>query len=148
MKVFKKLDGNKFNFKKGELVINYTRIFKSDIENTRKIVKKIEYKYIILDNIITPNSLNKLAISKDFSYINKTLLNSLEYAGQLLEIDETRIYSINYYNYLLKKELEKHQTFSKKYIANMIKNRKYRIKNKTAILKYFHEQLSVKKRKE
>ena len=82
MKVFNKLDGNKFTFKKGDLFINYTRIFNSYIENTRKIVKKIESKYIILDNIITPNSLNKLAISKDFSYINKTLLNSLEYAGQ------------------------------------------------------------------
>jgi hypothetical protein len=64
----------------------------------------------------------------------------LEYAGELLLIDDSVIYSINYYNVLLKREIEKYQAFSRSYIRKMIVQKKNRkIHNRRAIVKYFYD---------
>lgn len=90
MKIFNKLDGNKFTFKKGNLNKNYNKYNKKYFEtmeflfeDTKKVIKKC-----------SKNSIN------NFNYI-------LEELGILFSLDESKIYNIKKYNKLLKKKIKK-----------------------------------------
>lgn len=140
MKVYKKLDGNKYTYKKGNLFENYTRFNVNFSKNVKKYLTIRKNEKTIMDEIILPKSLNKFLDTKDYKFISDTMNKVLEYAGELLLIDDSVIYSINYYNVLLKREIEKYQAFSRSYIRKMIVQKKNRkIHNRRAIVKYFYD---------
>ena len=140
MKVYKKLDGNKYTYKKGNLFENYTRFNVNFSKNVKKYLTIRKNEKTIMDEIILPKSLNKFLDTKDYKFISDTMNKVLEYAGELLLIDDSIIYSINYYNVLLKREIEKYQAFSRSYIRKMIVQKKNRkIHNRRAIVKYFYD---------
>lgn len=140
MKVYKKLDGNKFTYKKGNLFENYTRYNVKFVANIKKFLATRSLDKTIIDEIIYPQSLNKFLNTKDYKFISDTMNKVLEYAGELLKLDDSIIYSINYYNVLLKREIDKYQAFSRSYIKNMILHKKGRkTHNRRAIVKYFYD---------
>lgn len=144
MKVFKKLDGKKYTFRKGDLFNNYLKYNKDYIDllkssliesgTTKKIIEKLLKKSLFL----------KLITKKDFKVINDTMNDAVEYCGELLNIKNTEIYSINYFNILIKREMKKREAFSKSYIKRLIKNKKINIKtNRVAIIKYIANEISL-----
>ena len=98
MKVFKKLDGNYYTFKKNDLKMNYEKY-------------KDNFSYILkrrlgINNNRVISELNNIPIYKrlfenqfdDFITMN----NSLEYLGQVYELPIEIIYDIKFFNHIIK----------------------------------------------
>lgn len=111
MKALKKLDGQKFTFKKNhiaknkkELIETYEYMF-NKILNSEKLVNK--FKELIKTS------------SKSEQLADKFILKIMEQLGYSLNLEETKIYTTNKFNRKLKKELKlriKNQTNKKRMI--------------------------------
>ena len=66
MKVYKKLDGNKYTYKKGNLFENYTRFNVNFSKNVKKYLTIRKNEKTIMDEIILPKSLNKFLDTKKY----------------------------------------------------------------------------------
>lgn len=98
MKIYGRLRGNLFSF--------YANIYDFFIKN-------IENKY---DNL-----LKKLKITNE----NK-ILDTIEKAGKIFELDESKIYFLNFYNGNLKNKIKHQQTMDRGKILNKIKKREFK----------------------
>ena len=94
MKVFKKLDGDKFTFKRHHLEKNtkrYKKIF----------VKKVQ-QYLntrnkgLMEQIISLAAFSRILYHKE-NEINKVLNQTIEYLGKSFQLDESKIYSIHHF---------------------------------------------------
>lgn len=95
MKTFKKLDGDIYTFKQGDLERNY---------------KNIENSYLSLIKDVLMNNKSVLEIFKVSKYkklfnsitnkknINQEVNEVIEYLGQIFELDTSKIYNIDIYN--------------------------------------------------
>lgn len=98
MKVFEKLEGNKYTFKKNHI-------------NKNRIKHQDTYLHIINKILKYKNSIKAFQeiINIDFNskdeMINKMVLKVMESLGKSFEIDETKIYSYKSFNKELKKKL-------------------------------------------
>jgi len=101
MKVFKKLDGRKFTFKKDNLLTNYKRYCDDMVNLTRKYIN--QNKSIL--KLFT--KLNDVEHIMNKQNVMKIMNNTLETLGLTFELDETLIYDIRLYNKMLLKELDK-----------------------------------------
>lgn len=97
MKVFNKLEGNIFTFKKNHLLNNYNKYYSKFYNIIEVIFGKIQEE-IFFDNFIK----NKKNIDLKQEYFN----NILEKCGEVFNLDNTRIYRTNIYNYFLLKKIE------------------------------------------
>ncbi|MEG0577694.1 MAG: patatin-like phospholipase family protein [Bacilli bacterium] len=141
MKTYNQLDGDCYTFKKGHIFENYNKINVKFI-NCLKSVLSTNQSDILYKKVLPKNNLFNLSNTTDFNVLNTNILKALEYAGKLLEIDDSQIYSINYYNEMLKKEVLKHESFSKNFIKKIIITKKInRIVNRRAIMIYFYKEL-------
>lgn len=125
MKAFYKLDGDKYTFKLGHLDKNYHKYFNSFMN--------------ILSFLYGDNSLTKLVKQSDDNInIIKSFNNIIENIGVLLKIDFYKVYKINKYNKLLRKEILKVDAIKKhsgiKKIMGMLHNEK--------IVKYIYDLLN------
>lgn len=141
MKLFNILDGNKFTFKKYNLIKNYNKYIDS-YEKTLKVLFKNT------DNKI----LTKLFETEIFKGIlnNKTLYNNfnnlIEEAGRIFNFDEANIYNIKSYNKGLQNALSNTETIELDKIAHKIKNKKIEdIIDRRKIVKYFYNQIEKDK---
>lgn len=141
MKLFNILDGNKFTFKKYNLIKNYNKYIDS-YEKTLKVLFKNT------DNKI----LTKLFETEMFKGIlnNKTLYNNfnnlIEEAGRIFNFDEANIYNIKSYNKGLQNALSNTETIELDKIAHKIKNKKIEdIIDRRKIVKYFYNQIEKDK---
>jgi NTE family protein len=140
MKTFNKLDGDKFTFKKHNLVANYNR-YGNNFENNLK-------------NIFDANNnkiLNKIFSTSAFKDIlnGKTLYNNfnqiIEKAGQIFNFEEYVIYNISSYNNGLLNALSNTDTVATEKIINQIKDKKFnKIIDNRHIVKYFYEKIIAK----
>lgn len=143
LKVYGVLDGNKYTFKKDSLDLNYKKngIKYFDFIN-KKYKNKIDSK--IINNILSYNRYNDILHKKDYNYLSKTLNDIIEYAGELLQIDDSKIYNIKTFNMLLKKNINNFEPFSRKHIKELI--RKFSKKaNRRAMMVYIYNELNEKK---
>ncbi|MEG1146735.1 MAG: hypothetical protein RSE21_04820 [Bacilli bacterium] len=92
--------------------------------NCLKSILNTNQSDILYKKVLPKNNLFNLSNTTDFNVLNTNILKALEYAGKLLEIDDSQIYSINYYNEMLKKEVLKHESFSKNFIKKIIVTKK------------------------
>lgn len=99
MKIFNKLEGNKYTFKKGHLKKNqelygetYKHIVKK-ILNSQKLIKQIKE--------FSDLAPNKNEIKKE------VFIKVMEYTAKTFNLDETKIYSHTSFNNAIKKELKK-----------------------------------------
>lgn len=108
MKHFKKLDGNNYTFKKGQLQKNYMKVEKKYKNIINELLlepyNKTSVKFTSIFNI---GKLNRILtkIKSDESIENEVNV-AIEYLGKLFSIDDTNIYSMNKFNNLLLKSVK------------------------------------------
>lgn len=137
MKTFGKLEGDKFTFKKYNLIKNYNKnidnfekklkgLFKStDNKVLTKLFQTDIFKEIINDKI-SYNSFNEL----------------VETAGKIFNFDETDIYRIPSYNKGLLTALSNTPSINLEEITTTIKDKKLKdIVDRRKIVKYFYNQI-------
>lgn len=101
MKVFKKLDGKKYTFKKNNLLYNYNRYNNKFVNLTRHYV---EQNKSILKLF---NKLNDVEHVINRQNIMSIMNKNIEGLGNIFEIDETKIYDIRLFNMKLLNALNK-----------------------------------------
>ncbi len=107
MKYFKKLDGNNFTFKKGDIHKNYLKIKMNYIYHINKLVSNSK-KSKIKNKIFEITKYNKLLLDiNSDNDLEDYMLEYLEYLGKVFELDNTKIYTVSKFN---KKILEKLNT--------------------------------------
>lgn len=103
MKHFGKLSGNIYTFKKYDLDKNYKRIgnYYEDILKEILLVGKNK----ILKEIINISKYKKLVLDlSNNKKIEKTMLDTIEYLGEIFNIRKDKIYDINTFNKMIIKE--------------------------------------------
>ncbi len=137
MKTFGKLDGNKFTFRKHNLIKNYNLYNDLFEDNLNSIFKNV-------DNLI----LNKIFLSASFKEIvnRNTRYNNfndiLEKAGKIFNFDESNIYDIHTYNRGLLNTLSNTESIDVEKIKNKIKDKDItNVIDNRQITKYFYESI-------
>jgi len=135
MKTFKKLDGDKFTFRRHNLIKNYNKYNDYYEENLNIIFNGIKNK--LLSNILEAPII-KETIERQIEYKNFNTV--VETAGKIFKFDESNIYSINSYNKGLINELSNTKAIDIDMIKEKIIDRKIRkIIDERQIVKYFYE---------
>ena len=134
MKTFKKLDGDKFTFRKHNLINNYNKYNDIYEENLNIIFKGIKNK--LLTNILeTP--IFKETISRQIEYRHFNTI--IEMAGKIFKFDEANIYNINSYNRGLVNSLSNTTPIDIQTIKNKVTSGKInKIIDNAQIVKYFY----------
>lgn len=140
MKVYGKLDGNKYTFKKGNLNKNYERY--AD--------KFLDYCDNLFDNKDNEIYMNLLKIGffarilktrKDYQ-VKKVLDQAIEFLGRVFKIDDCNLYSIQKYNKLLLEKNNEKEQISKKFIEKNLKQKNFKeFLNTGSIVKYLYNML-------
>jgi len=149
LKVYNKLDGNKYSFKYGNLIKNINKYKGKYLNNVNSLLKENNLNSIILENI----TFRKLY--KNEKSCIKEMNDTIEKLGYLLDIDDSYIYSIKKYNKILLKkfndininlkEIEKSlkdntlktyldNKIMVKYLYELMKNKHYRKLKKLCLL--------------
>ena len=137
MKTFNKLEGNKFTFRRYNLVKNYN-----------KYIDRYELKLNDIFKHTDSKLLNKVFHSEIFKDIlnNKILYNNfnnlVEIAGKIFNFDESTIYHIRSYNKGLLTALSNTPAVELEEITTQLKNKKLEnIIDRRKIVKYFYNQI-------
>ncbi len=142
MKVFCKLDGDKYTCKKGNLIANYRLNKDNYVNQIENVLTDYENEIKIIDKIVDLKNITDLYTKRDEKVISSNMNEILEYAGNMLGIDNTKIYNIKWYNNLLKTRLLKREAFSRKYIKDLVKQKEIKkLLNTSAIIRYIYNQI-------
>lgn len=140
MKIFKKLDGNTYTFKKHHLDINmwlHANKLKHNIENF--LSDKAIVSHSLKKNIFT-----ELIVPKSDEHLKEIILNNLEYLGKIFNIDDSRIHGIFSYNYRLSNALRKVPAINRETIEESIKKGNLKaLLNQQNLIKYLFDKLSL-----
>ena len=141
MKVFNKLEGNKYTFKNRHLEKNYFDLGDDFVNTCKKI---LNHKNGLYDGILKLSIFNKLINSNNKQNVMKILNDNLEYLGKIYDIDDTSIYSVNRYNRILKSKLNESESISVQYINKKIKNKDFKeLLNSKSIVKYIYNLMAI-----
>ena len=139
MKTFNKLEGDKFTFRKYNLIKNYNKYINKYETKLNDIFKQSDSKL-----------LNKVFNSKIFKDIlnNKILYNNfndlIEMAGKIFNFDESVIYNIKSYNKGLLTALSNTPAAQLEEIKTSLKNKELEnIIDRRKIVKYFYNQIEM-----
>lgn len=136
MKVFHKLDGDKYTFKKYHIHFSY-------LKNHRKIEEQLTSLFqnssTITSELIKRSDYQQILNSEDWEEL---YLSQLEYLAKTFELSETEIYRISKFNRLLKTEFMKVEEVNFDMIEKKIKEKKARglIHNKY-VVRYIYQLL-------
>lgn len=127
MKEFDLLEGNKYSFKKNKFSIYY-ETYKETYINYLNEVLRFNTDETILEKLIKISIYKRLITSKNKKIVKKEFMNIIENLGLILELDDTKIYSLKKYNKLLKeKTLLLEEPIPNKKIEFLV-NEKYKVK--------------------
>ena len=141
MKLFNILDGNKFTFKKYNLIKNYNKYIDSYEKTLKDLFKNTDNKILtkLFETEIFKGILNNKILYNNFN-------NLIEEAGRIFNFDEANIYNIKSYNKGLQNTLSNTENIELDKIAHKIKNKKIEdIIDRRKIVKYFYNQLEKNK---
>lgn len=141
MKLFNILDGNKFTFKKYNLIKNYNKYIDSYEKTLKDLFKNTDNKILtkLFETEIFKGILNNKTLYNNFN-------NLIEEAGRIFNFDEANIYNIKSYNKGLQNALSNTENIELDKIAHKIKNKKIEdIIDRRKIVKYFYNQLEKDK---
>lgn len=142
MKTFCKLDGTKYTFKKGNLIANYRRIKDNYVNQIENVLTDYKDEASLLNKIIDLEKITNLYMIRDNKQIENSINDTLEYAGKLLNLDDSKIYNITNYNKELKLAILSHEAFSKKYISKLIKESNFKkMLNRASIVRYIYNAI-------
>lgn len=124
MKVYEKLDGKYFTFKKGHLQKNYEMYFTSYLKRLHTYLCSKPSKSGILDNIIKITVLKHFLITPDAKITIKDWNSEIEKLGKTFQMEETKIYDIRKWNQFIityYQSIEKDNTIEKSIQENKFK---------------------------
>lgn len=142
LKVMNYLDGVKYTFKKNDLEKNYQKYKEQYQQNIKKILTS-KTNQTLLDSILKLTIVKRILSPNE---MKKEYTNIIENLGEILEIEDSKIYSITKYNKLLKEEflkVEKDQTIEAFILQNKIK----KLLNQKETIKYIYDLLDSKNKK-
>ena len=142
LKVMNYLDGVKYTFKKNDLEKNYQKYKEQYQQNIKKILTS-KANQTLLDSILKLTIVKRILSPNE---MKKEYTNIIENLGEILEIEDSKIYSITKYNKLLKEEflkVEKDQTIETFILQNKIK----KLLNQKETIKYIYDLLDSKNKK-
>ena len=140
MKIFDKLTGNKYTFKKSM----YNAMLK-------KVKQKFDYtlnKYLSTKQDFwgEVQRLISMYILKDIKIKDNKFIDIIEFAGATLKIDDSKIYCLNYYNYLLRKKFRKIPAVNQELIKNKIAKKDIKsLLGSKYIVKYIYQIIKNEK---
>ena len=139
MKVYGILDGDKYTFKKGNLVENYIKKSHEFLEYCNYLFKKDEGIYTDILKLGLFKHILKNKKEDEFILIfNETI----EFLGNIFEIDTCNLYDIKKFNRILLKKNKQKEEISKEFIENKIKNKDFKeLLNTSSIVKYLYNAL-------
>lgn len=138
MKHYNQLDGENFTFRKKDLIKNYKNIKNYYVDLIETILES-DKQNLISNKIFKMNNYNNI-IKNDKEYFN-IVNDSLEYLGDILDIDNTKIYNIDNYNKLMLKNIIKlnylkiNKKLKGKMLVGYIYNKYMAEQNKEKLLK-------------
>lgn len=144
LKVFKKLDGIHYTFKKGH-VDKLNKKYQDKFINMIERTIKNNYSDNIIDKILTDLIEKRLfgIIEKD---IDKLFLESLEYVAKCLHVEETKVYRYKKFNKSVRKNFNNYyQVKDKISITELIKNEYKDFDNARRVIIKFYELLEKDK---
>lgn len=139
-KTFGKLEGNKYTFRKYNLIKNYNKYIDNFETTLKELFKNSDNKIL--------NKIFQTDIFKDILN-NKTLYNNfnnlIEEAGKIFNFDESNIYNIKSYNKGLLTALSNVEAIELEEISIQIKNKNLEgLIDRRKIVKYFYNQIEKK----
>lgn len=142
MKVYKKLDGNKFTFRRKTLDAVYNRYSTNISSSVNEIFNYKTQRKSILKKLVSLRKYNKLILNDNEKGVKKILLDNIEYIGKIFELDESRIYDLDKFNRIILSRLRRVEELNYSLIQEKIKVKKVRslLNNKT-IIKYIYEKI-------
>lgn len=141
MKVFHKLEGNLFTFKKGSLEDNYMRYQKRFMVLIHMIFHSKQDK-TLMDNLLSISAFNKIFKKASIKENQKLFLKTIEHIGTVFEMDETRIYDMRVFNKRALLHLEKVEIEEEMDIDALISKRNVKnLLNTKNIIKYIYVKM-------
>lgn len=142
LKVMNCLDGVKYTFKKNDLEKNYQK-YKEQYQQNLKTILTSKANQTLLDSILKLTIVKRILSPNE---MKKEYTNIIENLGEILEIEDSKIYSITKYNKLLKEEflkVEEDRTIETFILQNKIK----KLLNRKETIKYIYDLLDSKNKK-
>lgn len=141
LKMYNKLDGNKYTFKYNHLYKNYKKISWEFNNLLKELFENNEDNKNIYDNFIKYSQFNKLLKKEieDRIIINETI----EFLGDIYNLDDTKIYHIKEFNKLILKNNKEYKV-SKISIKNIKSDDFEGIINSKLLVKYIYNHLIEK----
>lgn len=139
MKTFEKLDGDKYTFKKGNLIANYNKYSSKFLNYCDELFKEDEGIY---DDILKLSFFNRILKTREEYELKKIFNETIELLGKVFEIDTCNLYDIKKYNKILLNKIKKQEEISKDFIEKKIKDKKIKdLLNTSSIIKYLYNRL-------
>lgn len=140
LKIYGKLDGNKFTFKKYNLIKNYNKYIDSFDKNLRDVFKSDNK---ILSKVFNLEAFKELIDGK--TYYNN-FNDIVEMAGFMFNLEESNIYNIKNYNRELLEVLSNTYEVSFDEIVSKVKNKDINnLIGRAGIVKYFYKAIDADK---
>lgn len=120
MKEFGKLKGDKYTFYRSgydSSIDRITRYFITYIENTL-FTKNDADSRLLKDEVL------KKILKLDSKNIRKKVVETMEFLGQVLKLDDSNIYTYSYYNFMVKRILQKKRKFNKQFLEEQINKKR------------------------
>lgn len=141
LKMYNKLDGNKYTFKYNHLYKNYKKISWEFNNLLKELFENNEDNKNIYDNFIKYSQFNKLLKKEIEDRI--TINETIEFLGDIYNIDDTKIYHIREFNRLILKNNKEYKV-SKISIKNIKSDDFEGIINSKLLVKYIYNHLIEK----
>lgn len=140
MKTMGRLDGDFFTFKKGSLARNYVRYGDRFIDDLKSFFGSSSN---VISDLIVKSSLFKDFMDKRVTYNRFNYV--IQLCGRYFSLDESRVYDIMFYNFLLRRRLRTFSSISKSLLlsditSNDIKSLKKDVSN-GAIVSCFYDYI-------
>lgn len=141
LKVYNKLDGNKYTFKYNHLYKNYKKISWEFNNLLKELFENNEDNKNIYDNFIKYSQFNKLLKKEIEDRI--TINETIEFLGDIYNLDDTKIYHIREFNRLILKNNKEYKV--RKISIKNIKSDDFEgIINSKLLVKYIYNHLIEK----
>jgi len=140
LKEYNQLDGNKYTFKKGNLNQNYDKYSHKFLEYVDYIFKSDEGIYT---DLLKLSFFSRILKTRKEYELKKIFNETIEFLGNLFEVEPCHLYGIKKFNNILLKQNNKKEEISKNFIEKKLKQKEFKeLLNTSSIVKYLYNILN------
>jgi len=146
LKVFGKLDGNRFTFLKGSLSSHYNQYKDTFTKDMKSILDAQERK--IIERLFIKKQYGKFLKKTDEQSIQRYFYETMEYLGTVFHLKETKIYTIKGYHKKILKKINALENLNISHIEKKMKTGDIKdLFNSKWLIKYFMVKIEQKGKK-